>query len=411
MGKIIMKEQPVRIILGNALMNNGNRGCIALTVATLYLIDLILSECDRQYEIYLTKSGFYGDGWRECKILDKKIPYYVLREPSFSPFQLFNEVKDVRTFIKRCRLYHSADIIMDLGLGDSFADIYGIQRFASIDHIHKIARLLRKKYVFLPQTIGPFEDEKVKGKAVKSLQRSQKIMARDKQSLLYTQQIVKGECEVDDYLDMAFFLPFKSEVFSTEFIHVGLNVSSLLWNGGYTSNNQFGLKVNYQELIHSIITFFLNQDNVMLHLVPHVVLGERDVENDYEVSYELSRHYSHKRISLAPFFLGPIEAKNYISGLDFFIGARMHSNIAAFSSGTPVIPLAYSRKTNGLFEDTLQYHHIADMKQQATAEIMQRIKDGFIDRGKLREEITICQHTIIKDKKEKLIDDLSRLLL
>jgi polysaccharide pyruvyl transferase WcaK-like protein len=50
-----------------------------------------------------------------------------------------------------------------------------------------------------------------------------------------------------------------------------------------------------------------------------------------------------------PDFPDPSEVKSYISGLDFLIAGRMHACIAAFSSGTPVVPVAYSRKFTGLF--------------------------------------------------------------
>ena len=39
----------------------------------------------------------------------------------------------------------------------------------------------------------------------------------------------------------------------------------------------------------------------------------------------------------------------------------MHSTIGAISSGVPVIPVAYSRKFNGLY-DTLEYPYYIDAK-------------------------------------------------
>jgi polysaccharide pyruvyl transferase WcaK-like protein len=39
----------------------------------------------------------------------------------------------------------------------------------------------------------------------------------------------------------------------------------------------------------------------------------------------------------------------------------MHSTIGAFSAGVPVIPVAYSRKFNGLF-NTLEYPYYIDAK-------------------------------------------------
>ena len=45
----------------------------------------------------------------------------------------------------------------------------------------------------------------------------------------------------------------------------------------------------------------------------------------------------------------------------------MHATIGATSSGVPVIPVAYSRKFNGLF-DTLQYPFYIDAKSGITVD-------------------------------------------
>ena len=66
-------------------------------------------------------------------------------------------------------------------------------------------------------------------------------------------------------------------------------------------------------------------------------------------------------------FESAIEAKSYIASMDLFSGARMHATIAATSSGVPVIPVAYSRKFNGLY-DTLKYKYYIDAKADITLE-------------------------------------------
>ena len=52
-------------------------------------------------------------------------------------------------------------------------------------------------------------------------------------------------------------MPHTKKNFNSDNMHVGLNVSALLWNGGYTNNHQFGLTVDYKKLIYSIINYFL----------------------------------------------------------------------------------------------------------------------------------------------------------
>ena len=136
-----------------------------------------------------------------------------------------------------------------------------------------------------------------------------------------------------------------------------------------------------------------------MHLIPHVVGGERHVENDYAVSYDLFEEYNHPNLILSPLFLDPISAKSYIAGMDFFMGARMHSTIAAFSSEVPVVPMAYSRKFNGLFTDTLQYPYMADMKVQSEAEILDGIKQCYEQKDKLKEIEHDRMQTTVEERK------------
>lgn len=398
------------IILANAPINNGNRGCVALSITSIYLLNEILKKYNIDYQLYLCDSGFASKQSHKYKILNEEIEYITCGYPAD---RLFKE--NLKSFLKgelkeNTRIFKSADFIFDIGQGDSFADIYGKYRFNLINRIHKAAQLYKKEYCLLPQTIGPFKDERIRKIANQNIQKSSLVMARDKQSLNYILENIPSQKKVDEYIDVAFFMPFQKKVFDSQFIHVGLNISALLWNGGYTQNNQFNLTANYQQLISQIIDYFLTLSKVKLHLIPHVVGGERGLENDYEVSFELYEKYKHPNLILSELFLGPIEAKNYIAGMDFFMGARMHSTIAAFSTGVPVVPMAYSRKFNGLFADTLSYSHLADMKKDNNSAILQLIQESFSNREALKTEIEHQQHTTIQENKKKIQKALSKFL-
>jgi polysaccharide pyruvyl transferase WcaK-like protein len=167
-------------------------------------------------------------------------------------------------------------------------------------------------------------------------------------------------------------------------VKVGLNVSGLLFNGGYTQSNQFGLKGDYPALIREIVGWFAARDEVELHLVGHVQSEFIGVEDDQRVSAQLAEEFP--GTVLAPVFTSPIKAKSYISGMDFFMGARMHATIAAFSSGVPVVPMAYSRKFIGVF-GTLGYPHVADCKADDPADILTRVQQGYLNRAALKAEV------------------------
>jgi len=385
---------------------NGNRGVGALAISTIYILNKIAEDNNCEINI-ITINSNYGE-------YTINIDNEILNIRSILPVSLFS-LKDILKLITKPKLlkslkdYFGFDYLLCMGEGDSFSDIYGKARFDYINSQHKIARLLKIKYALLPQAIGPFREKRIKRDAKRSIEKAELVFARDFQSIQYVKENTKP-AKAFEAIDVAFFMPYKKHNFSEDSIHVGINISALLWHGGYTKNNQFGLKANYQELVYSIIDYFWSLPDIKIHIVPHVVLQNSNVENDYEVSFDLVNKYNNEKIILAPFFLTPIIAKNYISGLNFFIGARMHATIAAFSSGVPVFPLAYSRKFNGLFKDTLDYNYMADMVNEEHEEILSQIKTAFTTRKKLGEIIKERMNTVVKEREKLLISKLAELL-
>lgn len=51
--------------------------------------------------------------------------------------------------------------------------------------------------------------------------------------------------------------------------------------------------------------------------------------------------------------------------MDAFIGPRMHATIAAFSSSVLTIPVAYSKKFEGLY-GSLEYNYLVDLRYLST---------------------------------------------
>lgn len=396
----------MNIILANAPVKNGNRGCVALSLSTLYIIDKILNGRNIPHAFYLPQSGY--DKKEEHTIKAGKVNLKFISLMDITPLSIKQQIKNIakyKEYQATKEAYQEADFILDIGQGDSFADIYGKRRFDWIFSQYRLGMKYKKPYCILPQTIGPFKDASIRTQACKGISYAKCVMARDKQSYDYVKELLPDK-SVTEIIDVAFFMPFNRKEFNKDFIHVGLNVSALLWHGGYTRDNQFGLNVDYPSVIRSIIDYFLKQANVKVHLIPHVVGGERHVENDYAVSYDLFEEYNHPNLILSPLFLDPISAKSYIAGMDFFMGARMHSTIAAFSSEVPVVPMAYSRKFNGLFTDTLQYPYMADMKVQSEAEILDGIKQCYEQKDKLKEIEHDRMQTTVEERKRLMEERL-----
>lgn len=346
-----------------------NLGVGALTEAQIYIINKAAANLGIKvrYRIFGTNGG--KDYFASDTSIEKGINVSLKR--------ILIGVSDYPKKVREC------DLVFDIGEGDSFADIYGQPRFY-VQILSKLIVLFYGKPLILsPQTIGPFEGKINRKIANALMRRCAKVFARDGLSYEYLQSNNLAE-QADEAIDVAFRLPFQRPQHSADKVRVGLNVSGLLYNGGYTEKNQFGLTVNYPELTRSILDEFTQRQDCEVWLVPHVLTDTFPVEDDVRVSLQLQALYP--SVKLAPHFGSPSAAKSFISGMDFFVGARMHACIAAFSSGVPVVPLAYSRKFNGLF-NALEYTYLGDCKAATDEQILALVMSSFEDRAKLKESV------------------------
>lgn len=291
-------------------------------------------------------------------------------------------------------------VVLDIGEGDSFSDIYGFKRLFLLSLLKICAVRAGSRLVLSPQTIGPFQGTVAKMLARRAMKGAHRVFARDHLSKSVLDEM-GVDAPTDEVIDVAFRLPYERTARAPDGkVHVGLNVSGLLFNGGYTQNNQFGLTVDYAAVVRSLITRFLARDDVVLHLVSHVISPDFPVEDDHAVCARLQSEFP--SCVLAPAFRSAQEAKSYISSLDFFAGARMHACIGAFSSGVPVVPMAYSRKFNGLFQ-SVGYRYLADLKADNESQVVDKVLAGFDQRHALAQDV--AQGREIAEKKLQRFED------
>ncbi len=277
-------------------------------------------------------------------------------------------------------LMRAADLVIDIGAGDSFADIYGQRRLRRVMWLKALCHLARRPLIVAPQTLGPFTRPFSRWFAKRSLRRSTLVFARDEASVAHLRDIGFGG-DILVASDVAMKLPAAPSSAFGSGPHVGINVSGLMMSGGYGRANDFGFQGDYGTMISELIERLLRHpQNPKVHLVPHVISPHMPVEDDLTACETLHRKFPDT--ILAPGFDTPSEAKGYIAGLDFFAGARMHACIAAFSSGVAVVPMAYSRKFEGLF-GALDYPHLVDCRTQSPEVIIKAVIAGFENRTAL----------------------------
>lgn len=261
-----------------------------------------------------------------------------------------------------------ADAVVDIGAGDSFADIYGPSRLRRLFAMKFLTHLARRPLVVAPQTIGPFTQSLSSRLARWTLNLSALVATRDPMSTAAVRDLGVTR-PVVEASDVAMLLPYDPPPPRPPGpLRVGLNLSGLLMHGGYGGANDYGLSLDYPALMRDLVALFQSRGAEVV-LVPHVIVksGPMVKEDDTRASQKLAAEVP--GLTLAPDFATPSEAKSFIAGLDFFMGARMHACIAALSSGVPVLPLAYSRKFAGLF-GALGYGHTLDLRALSADDIL-----------------------------------------
>ncbi|MDX6712966.1 MAG: colanic acid/amylovoran biosynthesis protein [Blastocatellia bacterium] len=275
------------------------------------------------------------------------------------------------------------NIVFDIGEGDSFTDIYGLRRY--IVHIFSKSLVLQanKPLIFAPQTIGPFDNPSRRRIAVALMRKAAGVFTRDNLSTTFIKEngLTKNS---DEYIDVAFALPFERQKRPAGRLRVGLNASGLLYNNGYTGKNEFGMTVDFKALCHRLIEKLVKNPEVEIHLIAHVHGPGDDPDNDAPVMRALAQQYP--ALIMAPLFETSEQAKSYMSSMDFVVAGRMHACIGAYSAGVPVVPIAYSRKFNGLF-NTLGYEYYVDGKTDTVDGALEKILSAFDKRDTLKLEL------------------------
>jgi colanic acid/amylovoran biosynthesis protein len=287
-----------------------------------------------------------------------------------------------------------ADLVGEIRGGDSFSDIYGVRRFFFGCLPLVSVLLLRRRYVLLPQTYGPFRSRAARHLASTLLRRADSILTRDRNC----EAIVRDLCGRSPLFcpDVAFTLASRRPDRVTglppelprtpgEFV-VGVNVSGLLYMGGYTGRNMFGLQSEYPALIDKLLEELLQRTNAKILLVPHVFGSEREEEACASIMRTLAPRYP-GRVFAVTEALSASELKWVIGQTDFFVGSRMHACIAALSQCVPAIALAYSDKFRGVFDSVGVGQAVIDLRNTPLSEVVDQTLDAAADRARLRVQL------------------------
>lgn len=224
------------------------------------------------------------------------------------------------------------DVILSIG-GDNYC--YGEQ--PGIYEVDRCVKKEGKKLVLWGASIG---QEDLSPAKIEDLKLFDLILARE--SLTYELLKKNGVVNVKLCADGAFTMDKEELPLPAgwqEGNTIGFNFSPLVWKKNPDS----------QKAALDLVRHILDTTNMTVAFTPHVIEPGND---DYECLQEFYNEFKVTgRVLLLPNNLNAIQYKGYIARMRFFIGARTHATIAAYSTLVPTMVLGYSVKSKGIAKD------------------------------------------------------------
>lgn len=338
------------------------------------------------------------------------------------------------------RHLHESDLVLAISGGDSFSDIYGLERLIYVSLPQVLAIWAGKRLVLLPQTLGPFNRRLAKALARYIMRRAETVYSRDHAGVEQSAAVLNlngHAAKLRFCYDVGFLLdpipPDRVDIVGLEDWReksgdrnleageeqqitvpdlqtanpvrdfrmasrlrgtdsgrplVGLNVSGLLTVLCRSRRNPFGLRVEYDRLVQHLVQSLVEQEGANVLLIPHFFgIHEENESTLCEQIYEGLPPRYHGRVGWVRGEYNQSEIKYIIGQCDFFVGSRMHACIAAISQGIPAVAIAYSGKFAGVMESVGVGSIVVDARKLGLDEILRAVEKAFGERDAVRAEL------------------------
>ena len=244
------------------------------------------------------------------------------------------------------------------------------------------------------------EKGKIKGEILKDLNNYKYIFAREQ--LTYKSLIDSGidKKRVIRVCDPAFFLDCANVELPYGFNKgntVGINVSEMTVN----ENNPYA----YNNII-TLIRYILEDTDMSVCLIPHVYSIKNNT-NDYPILKKIYNEINSERVSIVDKEYNCEQLKYIISNCRFFVGARTHATIAAYSTEVPTLVIGYSVKSKGIATDlfgTCDGYVIPYTELTEKNELVKAFK-GIVEK---ESEIRTRLHSFLPEYKKQLSDAIDK---
>lgn len=357
-------------------LDGGNRGCEAITKATVKILGLPKKDIFALSSNIQLDTQLQLDKFVSLEPVQKKTFLSRLRRKILSIFI----VDKWKAFELTCQQVYGSfldqmskdDIMLSTG-GDMMC--YGDNQ---VIYTNNWAHAKGIKTILWGCSIG---EQNLTAKKKETLRNFTLIYARES----LTEDVLKrqGLNNVVTFPDPAFVLePEQCELPSVFNNHVvGLNLSNYIV-GSDNLNTSFGAEVI------NLVQYILTKTDFNILLIPHVLWPEQD---DRLIANVILKHFnSNPRIQvLDSDKLNYCQLRYTISRCRFFIGARTHAAISAYSTCVPTLALGYSIKSKGIVKDLgLPEELILDSKNFHEGDLLKSFIYMLNSESQIREHLT-----------------------
>lgn len=347
---------------------SGNHGCEAIMRSTAKILDqhkLTLFSANPEEDI-----TFGID--KICKLKSErgKISRFSLGYLE-AKLKKNNELLDCLAFAPLLKSAKKADLVLSIG-GDNYC--YGIN-----NHILLQNRAIRKGGTPMVLWGCSIEPSAIADPILQEdLKLFKAIIARE--SITYSNLAQAGISQVFLTPDPAFVMERIDLPLPKGFVEgntIGINVSPMII--AHEHNKGITLE-NYVSLIRHII----ETTDMQIALIPHVVWHHNDDRIPLQLLYEQFKD-SGRVIMIEDH--NAMELKGFIARCRFFVAARTHASIAAYSQSVPTLVVGYSVKARGIAKDifgTEKNYVIPVQNLQTTSELTNAFQWLFENENSIR---------------------------
>lgn len=277
------------------------------------------------------------------------------------------------------RMINGVKMVAALNGGDGLTDIYGDTLLNSRLPEINLAMECNIPFVIMPQTIGPFLEERNKDRIIGILKKSAKIYVRDDN---FVEELRRNGLSYTKTKDLSYYMQPMPFSINIQRPCIGVNLSGLAYSNKF--GNLAGQFESYPLLMKAIVKNF-QERGCYVYIIPHSynVNSPETFNDDMESSKEFYNSLEYKNnVYLVDKDLISPQLKYLISQMDFFVGTRMHANFAAIFTNTPAFGLAYSYKFKSAFENNGIFNRTIDINNVSSCDVnkvVETIENAFVE--------------------------------